>query len=228
MGAGRTDIFKRVITRVTNMRGLYLVQWWLKEKPYVVQVYVDGQYYDMSIHEGDGEMWVFVDHARDVQFHLVGVEAHDRYRDCAEDIEGFRTWAKVGVIRDESLPVASEIQVRLNGETDAGHRLWRGVDGRAGFGGWFGESDFGIDGGSQPGWGRGDQGLGGFGMDGKAWEWRRDDLEAGEHELGLNVNVQGVQVGTLESDLMVNIDSIPKGVQSIEFSGDVLSWIVNV
>lgn len=160
----------------------------------LVQVYLDGMLVAVTQSESQREAWISCDRRRPHCLELLAVPTDD-----PDSAEGFwRTWPAsltgcdsssgrfvVRLLRDERLPVKTQILVRLDGQEIDRLPLWADDEHRAGFGALFGLGQFGRDAATALGLGRGELGVGPLGLDGVAWRWQGDDWPAGTHVLEL-------------------------------------------
>ena len=114
------------------------------------------------------------------------------------------------MLRDEGLPIDARGVVSVDGADAVEGRLWDAMDFRSGFGGLFGEGEFGHDAASAPGNGMGEFGVGAMGMDGVAWRWASQALAAGEHVLALRVtDAAGRTIAQVAEPRTVMIEKLP-------------------
>jgi hypothetical protein len=97
--------------------------------------------------------------------------------------------APVQLLRNPAMPVDTQITIAIDGEPLQSEPLWSPTDHRMGFGGQFGDSDFGRDGATAPGHGLAGLGVGPHGFGDQLYRYTPDPgtLAPGEHELGITL-----------------------------------------
>lgn len=194
--ASTTDVFDLVIARpVIDRFGLEtsLVHlWWsapqIDER--LVQVYVNGELIDTTPKPDQNEMWLLVDRAIPARIELLAVNPPVVSMNTPSHLQHTEAWlpvvedtAAVRLLRDENLPLDTQIIVSVDETAMDRGPLWPADEPRSGFGALLGEGAFGFDSATGPGLGVGELGMGPLGSGGSTWRWRRDDLDSGEHQL---------------------------------------------
>ena len=227
------DAFELVLLRPLQPdgEGLAHLMWSAPEQAdRLVQVYVDGRLYDVTLQAAQRELWLHLDRAGDTRIELLAVEVADAWSDLSDQLTGwspaFQTAASMAIVRDEALPVDSRVTVTVDGQADAGHRLWRGDDSRSGFGAHFGVGQFGHDNTTGPGHGLGEFATAPFGSGGAAWRWRRDDLTPGQHTLDLHVDDEREQrAAEIDAPVAITIAALPQPAGALTINNNfVLHW----
>jgi hypothetical protein len=193
------QVIDHVLLRETDppVPGVALVAWQAPDQgDRLVQVYVNGQLYDVSADRAVREMWVRLDRVRDVRVDVLAVDPRSawlprriegtRLTQDSVQVEAIGGMVDLHVLRDERLPIDATVQVLVDGASEGAAALWGPSDERSGFGGLFGIGEFGRDAAAGCGFAAGQWGVGPFGSDGRAWQWRRR-LGAGEHELCIRI-----------------------------------------
>lgn len=199
----------------------------------LVQVYVNGEFFDVTTDPDQRELWLVLDRSRPnrVELLAVPIEASDLLWHAQPDrlmawnppVEGA---AEALVLRDESLPIGTRIEVAVDGNVVTAGELWPGDVARSGFGGLFGLGGFGQDAASGLGLGRGELGWGSLGVDGTAWRWRDTTLAPGPHTIMLAArDAEGQALSPTLSLLPVVIDALPTAARSLTAEPDfTLVW----
>lgn len=202
-----SEVFEQVLLRSATLPGVLHLTWIASQQGQrLVQVYVNGALYDVSMNAGQREMWLHTDGLRDVGVELRMVEADEAWMD-----QSGRPVGELAMLRDEGLPIDARGVVSVDGADAVEGRLWDAMDFRSGFGGLFGEGEFGHDAASAPGMGMGEFGVGAMGMDGVAWRWASQALAAGEHVLALRVtDMTGRTIAQVGGARMVEIEGNAK------------------
>ena len=215
-----------------DIDGPILLGWQIKsQEDRLVQVYVDGQLYDVASHPQQRLMWLHLDRSCPHQVELLAVATEQAWMNCAGCLQSVLSSVteRVGLVllRDEALPIDSRVIVEVDGEEFVDERLWSAGDHRSGFGGLFGVGQFGYDDATSLGFGLGDYGESMFGDDGQVWRWHGSCLKAGDHAVDVRIESGGVIVKQLEELVDVHVepwDSIAKNLR-IE-NGFSLKWNV--
>jgi len=212
-----------------------LVHLWWRDRSAaerLVQVYVNGELADVIADPQQRELWLIIDRSRPHRIELLAVPADEPDALWQARPDRLSSWdppiqssAEALVLRDESLPVDTKIEVAVDGETVAVGNLWPGDAARSGFGGWFGLGDFGQDAASGLGLGRGELGLGPLGRDGTAWRWSDPTLKPGPHVVTLTAkSVEGRRVSP-PAHLPVAVDALPPAAALLASPNDfTLAW----
>jgi hypothetical protein len=220
------DIFDRVLLRPLepDAPGPALLSWQAASLgDRVVQVYVNGELYDVVDDSGETEWWLHLDRASDARIELWAVDPAEAW--IARPVETFDV-AAAAIRRNPALPIDARIVARVDGRADGGRALWGPRDDRDGFGGHFGEGDFGHDSAALSGFGVGDWGIGSLGLDQPAWRWRRDDLPAGSHVLEFEaIDSSGRFVAGLAEPVPIVIRRLPRPADDPRVDADLtLHW----
>lgn len=227
------DIFTTVLLlpTVPDRPGLVLLSWSSADPAgRVVQVYVNGQLYDVTTDPTQRELWMHLDRGSDAAVELLAVPIERAWEARTDLLAGWSpewtTAASLTLIRDESLPTDSRVIVTLDGVDEPSEPLWTAASARSGFGGLLGIGEFGRDAATGPGLGLGGMGLAAFGADGQTWRWSRDDLAAGEHTLSLRVgDSRGLIVGGPAPMQTVTIDALSRPAKNLTIDRDfTLRW----
>jgi len=240
MGVSITqEVFEVVLAREVvagggGISGLMHLWWSAPEQgDRVVQVYLNGELVEVSQDPSQRELWLICDRSHAQRIELLAVPAGDpeglwRSRSdllgsCESNINSESCFS---LVRDEQLPVDSEVFVAVDGQLIDSGVLWPASEHRGGFGSVFGLGGFGYDGITGPGLGRGELGMGPLGVDGTAWRWRRGDLEEGVHNLSVAVKDQGGQaVADLALLDEVTIEAMPLPATDFSIDSDyTLRW----
>ena len=233
------SVFEHVLARpATTAEGeheAFVHLWWSspQQGERLVQVYVDGQLYDVSQETSQREMWLTLDRSQQHQIELLAVAADDAdglWRSHADLLTGWSPTvhpvASLSVVRDERLPVDTDVTVMVNGEAMDRGPLWPTTAHRGGFGALFGVGGFGYDALTGPGLGEGQLGMGPLGSDGTAWRWQRSDLAAGDYSITVRAcDDSGQSVVESEVELTVSTDRLAWGATSVSITEDfTLQW----
>lgn len=233
------DVFELVLARpVITPAGEHpwLVQlWWRapQQGDRLVQVYVQGELYDVTPDPSIKEICLLIDRAQTNRIELLAVPADDPQAVWRPQPEQLASWepsvmstAQVALVRDEVLPVDTQMGVSVDGVgTDHG-AMWPNDETRSGFGALWGTGCFGYDDATGLGLGIGELGAGPLGADGTAWRWRRDDLGVGSHDIEVRaVNYAGLPVADALLIQNVLIDNLPDPVSGLAVDPSFrLSW----
>lgn len=201
----------------------------------VVQVYVDGELYDVTISPTQRECWIVTDltHARRIELLAVAVDDPSGVRKPRPDL--LTTWPvsvtsslSAAVLRHQSLPVDTWLTTSLDEETGEQVALWPAEEHRGGFGVLFGEGAFGHDDATGLGLGEGGLGDGPLGSDGTAWRWTVRELAAGEHALAITpTDAVGRPMGPGQS-ISVMAKLPPAPARSLDWTGTELTWSMDI
>lgn len=208
--------------------------WWREDstRDRLVQAYVNGDLVDATAQPSQRELWLLIDRSRPnrIELRSVPADASDALWIAPSDRVEYWTppvtnLAEALVIRDESLPIDTQIEVAVDGRVVATGELWPGEVPRRGFGGLFGLGDFGQDAVSGWGLGRGELGFGPLGTDAAAWRWRDPDLSPGPHTITLTAKDLNGQKRSLQTALPLVVDALPDAALSLTAEPDfTLTW----
>ncbi|HEX7008492.1 MAG TPA: hypothetical protein VF184_00830, partial [Phycisphaeraceae bacterium] len=130
MGAATQEVFELVLAREVAHAGgacgaLVHLAWRSgQQADRLVQVYVDGELYDVTSDPAQRQMWLILDRSREHRIELLAVE--EEVWAARPELLGswrpaVRDAVEVAVLRDESLLVGTRVSVRLDGvEVDEG------------------------------------------------------------------------------------------------------------
>lgn len=211
--------------------GLALLSWRgdAPDATMAVQVYLDGELYDVAVDTNQREMWVRLPRSRNVAIELLAVPRGELWQDRSDALESwYPAWspcASLAIGRDEAFANDVLVVATLDGEDEPPHPLWCAGDSRSGFGGLFGDGEFGYDDATAPGLGLGEFGVGDFGRDGFAWRWHLRDLTAGDHELALRIESPSGDPLAASDPLTTAIDRPPNAAATFEAASNfTLQW----
>jgi len=227
-------VFELVLTRpVVTAAGEHprLVHLWWRaplQDDRLVQVYVQGELYDVTLDPAVRGMSLVLDRTRPNRIELLAVPADDPEAVWRTQPDLLGSWqpavssdVSVVVVRDETLPLETQLVVEVDGPGVDHGVMWPEDQNRSDFDGvlTFGEV-------AGLGLGVGELGMGRLGADGTAWRWRRDDLADGIH----NINVNAVDVAglTVANPLLIQgalIEGLPDPVSGLAMDPSFrLSW----
>ncbi|MEM9914543.1 MAG: hypothetical protein AAF911_06260 [Planctomycetota bacterium] len=209
--------------------------WWRDNapEPTLVQVYVNGQLVTTTTHPDQRELWLIVNRSRQNRIELLKVNAEDADHLVQARPDRLQTWnppindfVEARLLRDESLPVDTKIEVAVDGQAVATGELWPNDTPRSGFGGLFGLGGFGQDAASGLGLGRGELGFGPLGIDGTAWAWQTRDLPPGPHSVTLTATDQAGQATSPPLTLdEFQVEALPRPATTLNMQSDfTLAW----
>lgn len=194
----------------------------------LVQVYVQDELYDVTLDPAVREMCLVLDRTRPNRIELLAVPADDSEAIWRPQPDLLGSWqpavssgVSVVVVRDETLPVDTQLVVEVDGPGVDHGAMWPEDQNRSDFDHILTFGDV-----AGLGLGVGELGMGRLGADGTAWRWHRNDLADGIH----NVNVRAVDVAGLPvaNPLLLQntlIDSLPDPVSSLTMDPSFrLSW----
>jgi len=199
----------------------------------LVQVYVQGELYDVTLDISQREMYLILDRTHTNRIELLAVPADDPEAAWRPQPDLLASWnpsvnstAQVRLVRDEALAVDTQVLVSVNGASLDHGPMWPNDVPRSGFGALMGVGCFGFDDATGPGLGLGDLGAGPLGADGFAWRWRRDDLPLGVYDIDLaTVSHAGLAVTNPLTFQNVAIDDLLEPVTGLTLDGAfTLSW----
>lgn len=204
--------------------------WWRAplQADRLVQVYVQGKLYDVTLDSDVREMCLVLDRTRQNRIELLAIPGGDvegLWRSQSDLLEAWRpevvSAAEVGLVRDERMPVDTQLAVEVDGEVVDQGAMWPEDVNRSGFEAAFAFADV-----AGLGLGVGDLGAGRLGYDGAAWRWRCDDLGEGSHVVKVDaLGVDGLPVADSVLIENVRIDHLPDPVASLGIDSDFyLSW----
>jgi hypothetical protein len=209
--------------------------WWRasQQGDRLVQVYIQGGLYDVTLDPSVREMCLLVDRTHTNRIELLAVPADDAQEVWRPQPGLLASWdpgvsstAQVVLVRDESLAVDTQLVISVDGTNTDHGAMWPNDEPRSGFGALLGAGCFGYDDATGPGLGIGELGAGPLGLDGTALRWRRDDLGVGSHDIQVNaVNHSGLPVAVplLIQDTL--IDNLPDPVSGLSIDPSfLLSW----
>lgn len=225
----RQDVFELVLARpVTTPAGEHpklAHLWWRApmQGDRVVQVYVNDALYDVSLDTSVRQMFLVLDRTRQNRIELLAVPADDPRAVWRPQPELLNTWrpavnssARVVLVRDVDLPADTQLTVGIDGTIADHGPMWPGTETR---------SVPGDEDATGPGLGVGGLGAGPLGLDGTAWRWKRDDLDAGQHALRLDATDHTGRAVSDPVDLDVTIEHLPDPVNGLFITpGFQLTW----
>lgn len=186
------DVFELVLARpVVTSAGEHprlAHLWWRAplQGNRLVQVYIDETLYDVTHDAAVREMYLNLDRTRQHRIELLTVPADDPATMWRPQPDLLRGWqpkiasaAKIDLVRDENLPVDTQIIISLDGKDVEYGPMWPPTEARAGS---WSEEGITYDGAFGLGLGVGELGAGPLGFDGTAWHWLRNDLDPGMHD----------------------------------------------
>ena len=233
------DVFELMLARPVVTAGgdhRSLVHLWWKaplQGDRLVQVYVNGLLTEASQDPDQRDMWLILDRSRPQRIELIAVDVSDPDQVWRAHPERLASWSpkvssvvSLTALRDERLPVDTELSVEVDGSAVDQGALWPADAHRGGFGSLFGLGDFGGDAITGPGLGQGELGMGPLGTDATAWAWRRDDLDIGSHELALSPqDAAGRPVANPPSLEAITIERLPPAATTLTIDPDfTLRW----
>ncbi|MEM7627281.1 MAG: hypothetical protein AAF333_16920 [Planctomycetota bacterium] len=199
----------------------------------VIQVYVNDELVEVSHDPLAPELWLVLDRSRPQRIELLGVpraapeawwrprpERLARYSPRVSD----RT--QVRLLRDESLPIDTRVEVRREDQLVAAGEMWPNDTHRSGFGGLFGVGAFGRDSAAGPGLGRGELGHGPLGTDATAWATAPIPLTPGQNKLTVHATDTAGRDITPPFPLpSIAADTLPEPASDLTISPDfTLAW----
>jgi hypothetical protein len=211
--------------------------WWRapQQGDRVVQVYVNDEVAAVTLDSEQREMWMSLDRTRPHRIELLAVDASGGDAIWTRRPDLLTSWqprlndrAAFTLIRDERLPVDTQICVSLDGGVVDRAPLWPAREHRGGFGALFGIGEFGRDAVTGPGLGTlgSELGMGPLGADGTAFRWSRGELPLGAHTLGIAAVDETGQAAAPPVTLAgIEADALPTPPQNLSISPDfTLSW----
>ena len=186
-----------------NLPRIALVKWqsYLSDKFY--QIYVNGRFAGATFETNQRQMVVQMPTSfkSAVKIEVFAVEAEDVNTDFGNAFDFLfcdSGRVKIVLLREQSLPMGSVIQIYSNGGNgevdydnpinDTPIHVWAVQQDKAGFGlATFGESDFGYDSAAAIGFGEGIFGHGEFGVDADFIEWTSEELSGGIYKFGVKI-----------------------------------------
>ena len=229
------DIFELTLARpATTATGEHphrVHLWWRapEQGERLVQVYIDGQLHDATAHSGQRDLWLTLDRSHPHRIELLAVDPDCVCQDFAHLLTAWspdvRDTAAITILRDETLPADTQIEIAIDGQRVASEPMWQADTHRSGFGNLFGLGGFGIDDATGPGLGLGELGMGVLGADGNAWRWREPRLPAGEHTITTTATTADGQPLTAPITQTVTIDQLPEPARNLTLDPDfTLHW----
>jgi hypothetical protein len=217
-------VLARPVQRRDGMDPAMVHLWWSApaQGARLVQVYVNRQLYDVALDAAQRTMWLVLDRRRSHAIELLAIDPHDAEGVWQPRPAWLQSWspqvqpvASARLIRDETLPVDTQVRVEIDGTLIDRSPLWPAQVGRSGFGALFGEGGFGVDAATGPGLGQGALGHGPLGSDGTSWQWQRGDLSAAAHQVTFHAeDATGEPVAeALTTD--ITIDRLPEPAQDL-------------
>ena len=199
-----------------------------------MQVYVDGQLTDVTADPTQRQAWLLLDHTQTHRIELVAVPFQDIHSPQPHLLANWTpsviSNAKLRIVRDESLPVETRLEVSVDGQLVDRGPMWPADEHRGGFGGLFGLGEFGRDALTGLGLGMGELGMGPLGSEGSAWQWQRGDLSPSPigHDLtvtAIDHTGRAVAAPIVIEDL--GIDALPEAANTFTIDTDfTLHWSV--
>jgi len=210
--------------------------WWSapSQGDRLVQVYVQGELYDVTLDITQREIYLNLDRTRTNRIELLAVPADDPEAVWRPQPDMLTSWSpgvvsatELRIVRDEALAIDTQVVVSIDGTNLDHGSMWPNDVPRSGFGALMGMGCFGFDDATGPGLGIGDLGAGSLGADGFAWFWHRGDLGPGVYNLDLTtVNHAGLPTANPLGFLDVAIDDLPAPVAGLTLDeAFTLSWI---
>jgi len=199
----------------------------------LVQVYIDGFLVEVTQDTIQRELWLIYDRHTGHRIELLAVPANDPdmiWRNYEEELQ---SWSppvngglRVGVIRDEGLPIDTRLAVNLDNVNIDEGAMWPSSEHRGGFGALFGLGEFGRDAATGLGLGREELGMGLLGVDGTAWRWRREDAAVGNHTLVIEaIGQAGQELADSLTVSGIEIDGLPSSASTLSIDQDfTLRW----
>lgn len=223
------DVFELVLARpVVTPAGEHprLVHLWWRapmQGDRLVQVYVDEVLYDVTLNPAVREMILLLDRTRPNRIELLAVRADDAEVVWRPQPGMLNTWmphvnssAQVALVRDVALPADTQLVVEIDGGVADHGPMWPATETRSGPGD---EDATGL------GLGVGGLGAGPLGMDGTAWRWKRDGLDAGQRALNISAVDHAGRAVADAINLSVMIEQLPNPVTGFSISsGFQLAW----
>jgi hypothetical protein len=199
----------------------------------LVQVYVQGELYDVTLDVTQREIYLDLDRTHTNRIELLAVPADDPQALWRPQQNLLASWspsvastAEVSLVRDELLATDTQVVVSIDGSDMDHGSMWPSDVSRSGFGALLGMGCFGFDDTTGPGLGIGDLGAGSLGVDGFSWRWRRGDLGQGVYDIDLTtVNHAGQTVANPLNFQNVTLDDLPEPVAGLTLDENfTLSW----
>lgn len=199
----------------------------------LVQVYVQGELYDVTLDVTQRALYLDLDRTHTNRIELLAVPADDAQALWRPQQDLLASWspsvastAEVRLVRDETLATDTQVVVSIDGSDMDHGSMWPSDVSRSGFGALLGMGCFGFDDATGPGLGIGDLGAGPLGVDGFSWRWHRDNLGQGVYNIDLTtVNHAGLAVANPLSFQNVTLDDLPEPVEGLSLDESfTLSW----
>ncbi len=228
------DVFELVLARpvvVTGGEHPSLVHvWWRapQQGQRLVQIYVDDELFDATLDVSQHEVMVELDRTRPHRIELLAVPIDEPDSIWRTQPGLLNAWQprisdslSVDVIRDESLPIDTLIQVELDGSVVAESPLWTDIDMKS--------AEL-IDGSlafhevSGLGVGGGELGAGALGFDGTMWRWKAA-AGVGEHVLNIFAGSEAGESVALPVAITKHIEHLPSAVTGLQLNPpSTLAW----
>ncbi len=195
-----------------------------------VQIYANDQLLDVTHDPTQRECWLLLDLARPWRIELLAVASEESFTPRPDLLTSWsppvRSELSLTLVRDEALPVRSEVRATVDGQIVEQRALWEDDSHRGGFGALLGEGGFGTDAATGDGLGRGQLGAGALGADGQAWRWRDETLAPTDHTVSLQALDDRGQAVTPLLDLGTRtLESLPAAASTFTVDPDfTLRW----
>ncbi len=182
-------------------------------------MYIDETLYDVTHDATVRDMCLNLDRTRHHRIELLAVPIDDPEAIWWPQPGLLKGWqpkvnstAKIELIRDEDLPVDTQLVISLDGKDVEHGPMWPPTEARAGS---LSEQGVTFDGAFGLGLGVGDLGAGPLGFDGTAWHWLRNDLDTGYHDVRItSVDQSGIPV-SVPLDVSLLIEQLPSPVTGL-------------
>ncbi len=221
------DVFELVLARPVAITGgehpnLAHV-WWRapQQGQRLVQIYVDDALFDVTLDVSQREVMIELDRTRPHRVELLAVPMDETDAVWRAQPGLLKAWQprisdslSIDVIRDESLPFDTLIQVELDGRVVCESPLWTDIDMKSGEladGSITFHDAFGL------GLGIGDFGAGALGYGGTMWRWKCA-TDAGEHALNLSAGSGVGESVALPVELTQNTELLPPAVTGLQLN----------
>jgi hypothetical protein len=225
------DVFELVLARPVVSAGAQHARlvhlWWRApmQGDRLVQVYVNDGLYDVTLDPTVRETLLVLDRTRPNRIELLAVMADDPQAVWRPQPALLTSWkphitsdARVSLVRDIDLPVATQLVVSVDGAITNHGPMWPATETR---------STPGDDTMTGLGLGVGELGAGPLGYDGNAWRWKRDDLAQGSQTVRIDALDHTGQAVADPLEFAVTIEQLPLPVIDLAISpGFELSWNV--
>jgi len=226
-----TRVFARPVSSGESLRGSLFHLFWSApcQGDRVVQVYVDGALYDVTMDAAQRSMILLLPGGVPHRIELLAVPATDAPAHLTDMLLGITpsvdAHAEIALLRDPGAGVGQRVCVDIAGELSNEAPLYGSSDARSGFGSVFGVGGFGFDAATGPGLGLGELGYGPLGADGNAWRWASATLPTGDHTLCLSIKDATGEVVSEPHDVDVEVTRLPLQADGLSLSPSLeLSW----